>query len=271
MVNKILINRKQGQLKKMSVAIASILLLTMLLVTAQNILETPETQEQVTDDMEVEITEIQENADLQNDEFETINAEENMGTELDELETIIMEEGIEITSGETENSEEVEEESEQNATEETSDYTEINDSEQEVNETNESSDNENEENNITEPAENETIQPERNETIPPLTGEVTETEIPQLEIQLIHPNKITRGEEIEVKAIVTNFGGAAGDVLITWDLPFGFEIISGDKIADCGNLDNGETCNFSIDVRSSVSTSPGINEIKIKGNYKNGI
>ena len=63
----------------------------------------------------------------------------------------------------------------------------------------------------------------------------------------------------------------AGDVLITWDLPFGFEIISGDKITNCGSLDNGETCNFSIDVRSSVSTSSGINEIKIKGNYKNGI
>ena len=216
-------SEKQGQLKKMSVAIVSSLLLTILLVTAQNI---SEMQERATDDMEVD---------------------------------------IEITGGKTENSEEFE----QNFTGVTFNYTEINNSEQKTNGTNESLDNKNEESNITRPDENETTQPERNETILPLAEETTKIEIPQLEIQLIHPDKITRGEYIEVKAIITNFGGVARDVLITWDLPFGFTIISGDKITNCGDFDNGEVCNFSIDVHSSVSTLSGINEIKIKGNYKN--
>ena len=216
-------SEKQGQLKKMSVAIVSSLLLTILLVTAQNI---SEMQERATDDMEVD---------------------------------------IEITGGKTENSEEFE----QNFTGVTFNYTEINNSEQKTNGTNESLDNKNEESNITRPDENETTQPERNETILPLAEETTKIEIPQLEIQLIHPDKITRGEYIEVKAIITNFGEVVEDVLIIWDLPFGFAIISGDKITNCGDLDNGEICNFSIDVHSSVSTLSGINEIKIKGNYKN--
>lgn len=94
---------------------------------------------------------------------------------------------------------------------------------------------------------------------------------PEINVQIFSPEKITRGEVIEIKSTITNSGAVIKDVLATWDLPFGFEIISGDKITNCGNLDNGETCELSISIESSISTSLGNNEIKIKGNYKNGI
>ena len=293
---------KKGQLKKISIAAILILLLTIVIINAQDVVQDSSALQ------ETQVAEIQEGIDLQNGDNEAINEEiEATSSAIQELanlcenmkcddSTLICNDGFivlcenscDLETGAcgscTPNCEEHEQIVKQNQTEDDisklpengtaeiiNEASETNASASELSELNKTEIANQTENQNNETSENETAQSEQNGAVLPLTGEIIEGEIPQLDVQLIYPKKITRGEEIEVKAIITNFGGVAGDVLITWDLPFGFEIIYGDKITTCGNLDNTETCNFSIYVRSSVSTSSGINEIKIKGNYKNGI
>lgn len=113
-----------------------------------------------------------------------------------------------------------------------------------------------------------------NETeTPPGTGEVietgNETETPQLDIQLSYPPKITRGEIAEIKATITNSGTKAKKVLANWILPQNFEIISGSQTEDCGNLNAQESCISTISIQTSYSTSLGKNQIKIIASYEN--
>lgn len=105
-----------------------------------------------------------------------------------------------------------------------------------------------------------------NETI--LEPEPTPEPSPELDIQIFHPFKITRGEIIEIKATITNSGAKAKDVLATWELPERFEIISGSQEENCGNLNTGDSCISTIDIQTSYSTSLGENQIKIMVSYE---
>ncbi|MFH1917606.1 MAG: NEW3 domain-containing protein [Nanoarchaeota archaeon] len=272
MINKILINRKEGQLKKMSVAVVLILLLTMLLVTAQNLTESQSDKE---------ITDLCENVECEDSSTEcpdsfVASCSNVCDSEIGECSQCEPDcTGHEVILPEDSSNETTlpEETNETNSTIPEENITIP------INETNLEPLPSNETNQTTTLPEdtNETS----NETIPdPIFPEpisepeelTPEPELPEIDIQLSYPNKITRGEEIELRAIITNTGNQTKtNILAELQLPPGFEIISGNKITNCGNLDNGETCEFSISVKSSVSTPLGNNEIKIKGNYKNGI
>jgi uncharacterized repeat protein (TIGR01451 family) len=99
-------------------------------------------------------------------------------------------------------------------------------------------------------------------------GLISESGFSDVDVQLFYPDEITRGDDVELKVVVTNKGGAiVTNVLVELQLPLEFEIISWDKEKDCGDLVGGETCEMFVGVRSSVSAFLGVNEIKILVGY----
>lgn len=98
---------------------------------------------------------------------------------------------------------------------------------------------------------------------------VNETpETPNLEIEISHSNKITRGDELEINAVVSNSGDLAEDVTINWIVPEEFEVISNNQRENCGNVGNNEQCISTIQVQPSLSAPLGINEIKVEVGYR---
>jgi hypothetical protein len=88
-------------------------------------------------------------------------------------------------------------------------------------------------------------------------------------VEILRPEKITRGEIIEIKAVVTNTGSVEiKSVLLTWELPRGFEIVSGNERENCGILETNASCTSVIIVQSSLSAELGVNEIKVKVSYE---
>jgi hypothetical protein len=94
---------------------------------------------------------------------------------------------------------------------------------------------------------------------------------PKISIEILHQDKITRDENVEVQAIITNSGAMARAVSVAWELPRDFEIISGNEIETCGDLDFEERCAITVEVQTSHLTSLGENQIKISVGYKNEI
>jgi len=238
---------KKGQLRKMLIVIISVLLITIGIITAQNIINEP-TRDTAETDTNTE-TETTDNT------TETINLCENINCSIS---TLICPDNFIATC-------------ENSCISETGSCTSCTSSckgheaiEQNETETNETTGNDTEEG--TEG--NETTQPEQNETTIPITGEIIETETPQLDIQLSYPPKITRSETLEIKAIITNSGAKAKKVIANWILPQNFEIISGSLIEDCENLNKEESCISTISIQTSFSTPLGKNQIKIIANYE---
>jgi uncharacterized repeat protein (TIGR01451 family) len=90
-----------------------------------------------------------------------------------------------------------------------------------------------------------------------------------LNVSVKSPSKITRGEVVAVRATITNTGSAeAKNVLLTWKLPEGFEIISSDQTQSCGILEPNASCTSVIAVQSSLSAELGKNEIKVVVSYE---
>ncbi len=114
---------------------------------------------------------------------------------------------------------------------------------------------------------NETKKSEVNTSI--TTKEVNTTEAPDLDVQLSYPSKITRGESVELKAIIINSGARAGNVAAHWILPDTLKIFSGNQTEDCGNLDMKEFCISKIRIQTLSTTSLGKNQIKIVVGYEN--
>lgn len=292
-----MINKKEGQLRKIFPVIVLILLLAIVIVAAESIneetstiqeIQTTEVPSETSPEIpsETQTIEIQENINAVEDNSETTNSEINIKTPATEIESnppeiidrcenincdasnLICADGFNSTcenfcDSETrvctscnpscEGHEQIIEDEIKNEIEEQNGSIRT--------EQNETIENETEER-------NETTQFEQNKTIPPLTGEVIETELPQIDVQLIYPEKITRGEIIEVKAIVTNTGESQiKNVVINWQLNSEFEIISVEE--NCGNLNFGESCNAEITIKPSPSTSLGKNQIKILVSYEN--
>lgn len=78
------------------------------------------------------------------------------------------------------------------------------------------------------------------------------------------PQKITRGESVEIKAVVRNIGAdVAKNLTINWRLPSNFEPASGSLTENCGDLTPNSSCTSTLLVKTSVSTSLGPNEIGI--------
>ena len=90
----------------------------------------------------------------------------------------------------------------------------------------------------------------------------------QLNIEIISPEKVKRGEDITLEAKVTNSGpGVANNVVLTWTLPEGFEIIAGSDSKQCGTLRPRSSCQSSIEVVASYSSLLGKNDIKVSVSY----
>lgn len=257
---------KQGQLKKMSLTVILVLLLAIIIITAQNIVE------------ETQATGVQENADLdlQIDNSETINTGTDREIEITDntTETINLCENIDCNDSTlicpdnftaicknfcipetgtcafcTPSCDGHEQIIEQNQTEVT----------------NETIENETETNTTEEITGNETILPGTEEII------LDMPKIQQdLDIQVSYQEKITRGEIMEIKATVTNSGNKVKNIRADWSLPKGFDIIYRNQ-ESCENLDTGESCELIIRVQTSVSASLGDSEIKVTVSYKNGI
>lgn len=90
-----------------------------------------------------------------------------------------------------------------------------------------------------------------------------------LEIKLDYPEKITRGEVITAKASIINLDSStAENVVLNWNIPEGFEIVSGNEKEFCGSIGPNNTCEAKIDLKTDVSTVLGLNEIKVVVNYE---
>lgn len=268
---------KNGQFKKISFAVILVLLLAIVIIVAQNI------NEEISTTQENPATETQENTNLQTNNFETTNTETEITNNITEtnnlcenincaISTLICPDGFIVTC---ENScvsetgactsctlscEGHEQTTEQNQSNESGNETQIGNETETIG------------NNTEEGAErNETTHPEQNETIPQIKGEIITniTQQPDLYIQFLYPSEITRGEIIEIKAIVTNFGAGAKNILASWLLPEDFEVTSGNLIENCGNLNAQEFCTSAINIQTSISTLLGKNQIKITVSYEN--
>jgi hypothetical protein len=107
-----------------------------------------------------------------------------------------------------------------------------------------------------------------NET-PIVENNTTINEGSKFDINLEYPQKITRGELITVKAIVNNIGSSiAKNVVINWQLPEGFEIASGNSREFCGDLEPSNACVSEVSLKTDISASLGLNDIKIVVNYE---
>jgi hypothetical protein len=79
------------------------------------------------------------------------------------------------------------------------------------------------------------------------------------------PDRTTRGEIIEITAIVESSGSEAKNVILTWSLPEGFSTDS--NVTECGNIAKDDSCSSSIKAVTSLSTHLGINSVKVLVSY----
>ncbi|MCJ7816390.1 MAG: hypothetical protein MUP55_00905 [Candidatus Aenigmarchaeota archaeon] len=108
---------------------------------------------------------------------------------------------------------------------------------------------------------NETIQ----EPEPPLT-EIPE---PVIEARILSPDKITRGKSFDVSGVVKNSGnGEAKNVRLSWEIPSGFELVSGEIEKECGTLPPDSECTSNLTLSSSLSTETGRSELKVLVKYE---
>ena len=119
--------------------------------------------------------------------------------------------------------------------------------------------------------ENETNSTDFNETSE--QNETNETSIepiippiePKFDVKLNYPQKTTRGKVIKIEAVATA-DSPAKNVFLQWMLPGGFEIVSGNEIEACGDL-NGVSCTSEISVKTDLSAI-GLSEIRVVVSYE---
>jgi len=108
-----------------------------------------------------------------------------------------------------------------------------------------------------------------NETIQEPEQPVTEIQEPVLEVRILSPDKIMRGESFDISAIVKNSGtGEAKNVRLSWEIPSGFDVVSGEIEKECGALPLDSECVSNLTISSSLSTETGISELKVLVKYE---
>ena len=89
---------------------------------------------------------------------------------------------------------------------------------------------------------------------------------PTFDVKLVYPQKITRGESIVVKADLTS-DVFAKSVYLKWILPQGMQIVSGNQIETCGDIDSSTGCTSEINIDTTQSAL-GLEEIKVVVAYE---
>ena len=87
----------------------------------------------------------------------------------------------------------------------------------------------------------------------------------RIDVQLSHSTKATRGENLEISATVTNIGSEVENLDIFFVLPEGLDVIYNN--GSCDNLGVGEKCVSVINIRTSEAKL-GENKIKVEVNEK---
>lgn len=136
------------------------------------------------------------------------------------------------------------------------------------------------ETNVTIPNETIPLEPVENETVANETVNVTGNETvddenvtvdqddPEIEVDIITPDKVTRGGEYELFAVVDNIGGSvAGEVRLEWTLPGFLTVTSGDVIHDCGDIEPLYACTSAITVFADGDASLGLSEVNVRVDY----
>ena len=127
----------------------------------------------------------------------------------------------------------------------------------------------------TEPTGNVTVINETNETLNVTENATTidenitvDPEEPEIIVDIMTPERITRGGEVELLAVVDNTGeSVAGNVQVEWILP-GFLIpINDDVVYECGDIDPHRTCTSSIMVFADGDASLGLDEVRVRVSY----
>ncbi|MCS7106438.1 MAG: hypothetical protein NZ942_03915 [Candidatus Aenigmarchaeota archaeon] len=90
-------------------------------------------------------------------------------------------------------------------------------------------------------------------------------EVKKVEVLLTEPQVITRGEEVRIKAEVKALSQVK-NLKIYWQIPEGLE--ADKKEEDCGNLEENSSCISEVLVKSSLLTSLGKNEVKVRISYE---
>ena len=108
-----------------------------------------------------------------------------------------------------------------------------------------------------------------NETIQQSEPPVTEIPEPVLEARILSPDKITRGESFDISGVVKNSGnGEAKNVYLSWEIPSGFELVSGEIEKECGTLPPDSECLSNLIISSSLLTETGRSELKVLVKYE---
>lgn len=118
-----------------------------------------------------------------------------------------------------------------------------------------------------------------NTTIPPTTIETTTLEtttvdtttiLPEsysIDVIVEAPEKITRGQSLNLKSIVTNNLLTDTPITVTWILPDGFDLVSGSSVYICGIVQPAQSCVADINVSTSLSTDVGLRQIRVVVSY----
>lgn len=117
--------------------------------------------------------------------------------------------------------------------------------------------------NVTMPVENVT-EPDANvtENISQEQGE------PEIVVDILSPNRITRGEEVELFGVVDNVGEVGvQDAMIEWLLPGFLVLTRGDIVIICDEIAPKSTCTSAITVIADTDASLGLNEVKVRVSY----
>ena len=104
-----------------------------------------------------------------------------------------------------------------------------------------------------------------NETV--IVNETSNETSPEFVVSL-GSGRITRGEIASLNAYAENRGGLAMNAYLNWQLPEGFELISGSMREECGNIETNASCYSEINVMIDPYLEIGLNEIKVVVEYE---
>jgi len=94
------------------------------------------------------------------------------------------------------------------------------------------------------------------------------SEIQPLDVKIEMPEKITRGNSINLKTIVKNTFPDSKTISIKWILPNGFSIVSGNEIEKCDGVEQDSSCISEISASVSESAELGKNPVKVVVSYE---